>query len=178
MAGPAVLAQSADSLKYEAKQETEVVADTGHSVAKATWLSTALPGAGQMYNGKYWKLPIIYGGIGTCVYFAIENQREYRRYLDAFLSRLDSNTVGTDEFTNLYNERQLIELQNIYRDWRDLSLIIGGLVWALNVIDAHVDAHLYYYNVDENISMRVEPNLFYVNRFPAVGFRMQINLTP
>lgn len=169
-------AQQADSLSIEAKSET--VVDTGHSVSRATWLSTALPGAGQIYNKKYWKLPIVYGGIGTCIYFAVENQRLYRQYLDAFLIRVDGDSTTTDQFVNFYNERQLIELQNIYRDWRDLSLIIGGLVWALNIIDAHVDAHLYYYNVDEDLSLRVEPNLFYVNQFPAVGFRLELKFSP
>lgn len=152
--------------------------DTGHSVAKATWLSTALPGAGQIYNGNYWKPIIIYGGLGACTYFAIENQRLYRRYLDAFLLRVDSTNTTEDEFVGIYNERQLIELQNIYRDWRDLSIIIGGVVWALNVIDAHVDAHLHYYNVNEDLSLRIEPNMFYVNQLPALGFRMNINLNP
>jgi hypothetical protein len=145
-----------------------------HSVSRATWLSTAFPGAGQAYNGKYWKMPIIYGGIGACTYLAIDNHRFYKRYLDAFLMRVDS--TGTDEFFGIYTERQLIELQNIYRDWRDLSIIIGGLVWALNVIDAHVDAHLFYYNLSEDISFKFEPSYFQVGNLPAVGIGLKIKI--
>lgn len=147
-----------------------------HSVSKATWLSTALPGAGQVYNHAYWKVPIIYGGIGACVYLAVDNHRLYRRYLDAFFLKIDSNATETNIYVQAYSERELIELQNIYRDWRDLAIIIGAVVWALNVVDAHVDAHLYDYNMSDNLSLRAEPSLFYVNNFPAVGLRLKLNL--
>lgn len=147
-----------------------------HSVSKATWLSIALPGAGQFYNKAYWKMPIVYAGIGTCVYFAIDNHTRYRRYLDAFFLRIDSTDTTPDRYLGIYSERELVELQNIYRDWRDLSIIIGSLVWVLNVIDAHVDAHLYYYNVNDDLALKVEPNVFYVNSFPAVGLRLKLNL--
>lgn len=150
-----------------------------HSVSKATWLSTFLPGAGQAYNGKYWKMPIIYGGIGYCAYLAVENHQIYRRYLDAFLMRVDSS--GVDRYQGIYTERQLIELQNIYRDYRDLSIIIGAVIWALNIVDAHVDAHLYYYNVNDNLSFQLKPRMFQVggnNGLPAVGLGLKINLDP
>ncbi|MCR9153880.1 MAG: DUF5683 domain-containing protein [Bacteroidetes bacterium] len=150
-----------------------------HSVSRATWLSTLLPGAGQAYNGKYWKMPIIYGGIGYCGYLAYENHQLYRRYLDAFLMRVDSS--GVDQYQGIYTERQLIELQNIYRDYRDLSIIIGAVIWALNVVDAHVDAHLFYYNVNDNLSFRLQPSMFQVGGnygIPAVGLSFKINLDP
>lgn len=145
-----------------------------HSISRATWLSTALPGAGQAYNGKYWKMPIVWAGLGACGYFAVENHRFYRDFLDAFLLRVDSNATQTDAYVGIYNERQLIELQNIYRDWRDLSLIVGALVWALNVIDAHVDAHLYDYNVDDDLSLHWEPKYFQVQNTPVLGFKIDI----
>ncbi len=150
-----------------------------HSVSRATWLSTFVPGAGQAYNRKYWKMPIIYGGIGYCTYLAIDNHRLYRRYLDAFLMRVDS--TGTDQFQGIYTERQLIELQNIYRDYRDLSIIIGALIWALNVVDAHVDAHLFYYNVTEDLSFQLKPTVFQMGgmqNLPALGLRLKIDLDP
>tara|TARA_R110002050_G_scaffold83381_4_gene178205 strand:+ start:4711 stop:5283 length:573 start_codon:yes stop_codon:yes gene_type:complete len=147
-----------------------------HSVSKATWLSTALPGAGQYYNQAYWKMPIIYGGLGACIYMAIDNHRSYRSYLDAFFLRIDTNATEKDQYLNIYSERELIELQNIYRDWRDLAIIIGAVVWALNVVDAHVDAHLYDYNVNDDLSLRVEPNMFFVNNLPVVGLRLRLNL--
>lgn len=172
------------SLNLKAQEEVSInAADTSmvdstetHSVSKATWLSTAIPGAGQFYNGAYWKMPIIYGGLGACIYLAIDNHRIYRRYLDAFFLKIDSNATETNIYVQAYSERELIELQNIYRDWRDLAIIIGAVVWALNVVDAHVDAHLYDYNMSDNLSLRAEPSLFYVNNFPAVGLRLKLNL--
>lgn len=172
------------SLNLSAQEELKasaadtVLADSSevHSVSKATWLSTALPGAGQYYNESYWKMPILYAGLGACIYMAVDNHRAYRRYLNAFFIRIDSTATVTDRYVGIYSERELIELQNIYRDWRDLAIIIGALVWALNVVDAHVDAHLYDYNVNDDLTLKIEPNLFYVNNFPAVGLRLSLNL--
>lgn len=171
-----ILAQ--DDVLVSTSDTISAAADTSqlHTVRRATLLSTALPGAGQFYNGAYWKMPLVYGGLGACIYYAVDNHQRYRRYLDAFFLRIDSNATQSDQYVGIYSERELIELQNIYRDWRDLSIIIGALVWALNIIDAHVDAHLYYYNVSDDISYRIEPNLFYVNNLPAIGLRLKLTL--
>ncbi len=175
------LSAQRDSVNYEEVNRMPTDSSEMHSVRRATLLSTFLPGAGQAYNGKYWKMPIVYAGLGACGYFAVENHRLYRQYLDAFLMRIDS-TSGNDQFFNIYSERQLIELQNIYRDWRDLSIIIGAAVWALNIIDAHVDAHLYYYNVNEDLSFRLEPAVIPMggmyNGMQALGLGLKINLDP
>lgn len=175
------LSAQRDSVAYEKVREMPSDSNEIHSVSRATWLSTLLPGAGQAYNGKYWKMPIVYAGLGACGFYAIENHRLYRQYLDAFLMRIDS-TTGNDQYFNIYSERQLIELQNIYRDWRDLSLIIGAAVWALNVVDAHVDAHLYYYNVNEDLSFRLEPTVIPMggmySGMNAFGLGLKINLDP
>lgn len=175
------LSAQRDSVKYEEVNEIPTDSSEIHSVSRATWLSTLLPGAGQAYNEKYWKMPIVYAGLGACGYFAVENHRLYRQYLDAFLMRIDS-TTGNDPYYNIYSERQLIELQNIYRDWRDLSLIIGAAVWALNVVDAHVDAHLYYYNVNEDLTFRLEPTVIPMggmySGLNAFGLGLKINLDP
>ena len=167
-----------DDVLVSTIDSVSTAADTSqlHTVRRATLLSTAFPGAGQFYNGAYWKMPLVYGGIGACIYFAVDNHQRYRRYLDAFFIRIDSNSTQSDQYVGIYSERELIELQNIFRDWRDLSIIFGALVWALNIIDAHVDAHLYYYNVSDDISYKIEPNLFYVNNFPAIGLRLKLTL--
>jgi hypothetical protein len=170
--------QAQDNVIVNASDTSLAVVDSSqlHTVSRATWLSTALPGAGQFYNGAYWKMPLVYGGLGACIYFAVDNHQRYRRYLDAFFLRIDSTATQSDQYVGIYSERELIELQNIYRDWRDLSIILGAMVWALNIIDAHVDAHLYYYNVNDDISYRVEPNFFYVNNLPAIGFRLKVTV--
>lgn len=148
-----------------------------HSVSKATWLSAALPGAGQFYNEKYWKIPIVYAGLGAVTYFAVENNRQYQKFLSAFLTRVDGDSTTVDEFINIYPEAsQLIELQDLYRRWRDLSIIIGVAVYALNILDAHVDAHLYDYNVNQDLSLRLEPAVMRQNALYAVGFNLTLRL--
>lgn len=146
-----------------------------HSVSKATWLSAALPGAGQFYNEKYWKIPIIYAGLGAVTYFAVENNRQYQKFLSAFLTRVDGDSSTVDQFVDIYPETsQLIELQDLYRRWRDLSIIIGVAVYALNILDAHVDAHLYDFNVNQDLSFRLEPAVLRQNALYAVGFNFTI----
>lgn len=147
-----------------------------HSVKKATLLSAALPGAGQWYNKKYWKIPIIYGGLGACTYLAIDNHRQYKKYLEAFFDRTDGDSTTVDPYVGIYTDpAQLIELQDTYRRWRDLSIIIGVAVYALNILDAHVDAHLYYFNVSKNLSLRLEPATWRMHRGGAIGFNLQID---
>lgn len=144
-----------------------------HSVKKATWLAVALPGAGQLYNRQYWKAPIVWGGMGALGYLAWDNHRQHKIYLDAFFQRVDS--TQTDDFVGRFDERQLIELQNIYADWRDLSIILGAVLWGLSIIDAHVDAHLWYYDVSDDLSWRMQPEVFQVQNIPAfgLGFKLQ-----
>lgn len=131
------------------------------SPAKAAFYSAILPGLGQAYNKKYWKIPIVYGAIGTGVYFYITNNREYNRYRDAYKRRLAGFT--DDEFYKDANGNQLstprvttesLERgQKFFRKNKEISLLVTFGLYALNIIDANVDAHLLQYNVDENLSL-------------------------
>ncbi|MFH4967143.1 DUF5683 domain-containing protein [Gaetbulibacter sp. M240] len=131
------------------------------SPAKAAFYSAILPGLGQAYNKKYWKIPLVYGAIGTGVYFYINNTQEYNRYRDAYKSRLAG--FETDEFyfdaqgNKLTSPRVTTEGlqrgQKFYRRNRELSLLVLIGMYALNIIDANVDAHLLQFNVDENLSL-------------------------
>lgn len=146
-----------------------------HSVKRATLLSTAFPGLGQAYNKSYWKMPIVYGTMATTIYFAIDNHKEYKRYFDAFYVRIDKDATTTDEFEGIYNERQLIELQDLFRKYRDLNIILTGFAYALQIIDAHVDAHLFYYNVDDDLSLRWQPTLIQNPYYNSVGVSLKFN---
>jgi hypothetical protein len=128
-----------------------------HSPRKATILSTVLPGAGQIYNKKYWKAPVIYAGFAGLGYLVKFNNDRYQIYKDAFSARADENPETVDEFENVYSEQDLITLKNYYRRNRDLSIIGIGLIYVLNILDASVDAHLFYFNVSDNISMNIAP---------------------
>ena len=119
--------------------------------AKAAFFSAILPGLGQAYNKKYWKIPLVYGALGTSVYFYIDNNRKYHQYRNAYKSRLEGYT--TDDLAFLDNDR-LIAGQKFYQRNRDLSALVTLAFYALNIIDANVDAALIQFNVDENLSIR------------------------
>lgn len=128
-----------------------------HSPLKATLFSAVIPGAGQIYNKKYWKLPIVYGGLGTCIYFIDRNTRKYKVYRDGLIAEQDGDpaTVNTTGYTAF----QLDQLQDTYRSWRDLSWIICAGVYVLQILDANVDAHLFYFDVSKDLGFFVRPSL-------------------
>lgn len=131
------------------------------SPAKAAFYSAILPGLGQAYNKKYWKIPIVYGAIGTGVYFYISNNKQYNRFRDAYKSRLAGFTNdefyiasdGTQLATPTVTTEKLEDAQEFYRRNKEISLLVSLGLYALNIIDANVDAHLLQYNVDENLSL-------------------------
>lgn len=130
-----------------------------HSVKKATLLSAVLPGAGQIYNRKYWKAPIAWVGLGTCVYFIQDNTSEYQRYRSAYLAAVDGDPDTVSEFEGQFSPQQVLDVANTYRRWRDLSYVALGLVYLLNVIDANVDAHFVRFDVGPDLGLGVGPSL-------------------
>lgn len=136
--------------------------------AKAAFYSAILPGLGQAYNKKYWKIPLVYGAIGTSLYFYIDNNKKYNQYRDAYKRRLEG--FSDDNYTYLDNNR-LIAGQKFYQRNRDLSALVTLAFYALNIIDANVDAALLQFNVDENLSVRP---IIYPN---DVTFKTNVGLT-
>ncbi|MFB6258167.1 MAG: DUF5683 domain-containing protein [Flavobacteriales bacterium] len=128
---------------------------TQHSPRTATIRSAILPGLGQAYNDKYWKIPIIYGGLGASGYFIVRNSKRFRTFRSALIKRHDPNK--TDPYRGIYNVEQLRTLKETYRRWRDLSYISLVAVYVLQVLDANVDAHLYDFDVSDDLSLRLEP---------------------
>lgn len=126
-----------------------------HSVRKATILSTILPGAGQVYNRKYWKVPLVYAALGATAYYINYNNKNYKQYNDALIRRYDSDNTN-ELFTEISNDNLRI-LSDGYRRNRDLSFAAATIVYVLNIIDAHVDAHLYTFNVSDDLTLKVEP---------------------
>lgn len=147
-----------------------------HSPSKAAMLSSTFPGMGQVYNKKYWKVPIVYAAMGAAVYAIIWNQDQYKIYEQAFYSQID-NDQSNDQFAGVYDQRQLIELQNFYRQQRDLSIILGAVAYGLNVLDAYVDAHLFYYDVSDDLSLRWEPTIMNNQNLSALSFGFGVTLT-
>ena len=120
-------------------------------------MSAALPGLGQAYNKKYWKIPIIYAGFGTLGYFVKVNSDDYKIYKSAYKDRLDGDETTIDDYVGIYTDNDLATLKNYYRRNRDLALIGMGVFYILNIIDASVDAHLFYFNVSDDLSFMVQP---------------------
>lgn len=143
---------------------------------RAMWLALVLPGAGQIYNRKYWKLPIIYGGFVGCAYAMSWNNQMYHDYSQAYLDIMDDdpNTQSYNQFLHL--EAQ-IDASNIerykeifrkrkdrYRRWRDMSMFVMIGVYAFSVIDAYVDASLSEFDISDDLSLRVEPTVINNNQ--------------
>jgi hypothetical protein len=125
--------------------------------AKAAFYSAVLPGLGQAYNKKYWKIPLVYGAIGTSLYFYLDSNKNYHQVREAYKRRLEG--YNDDNYSFLDNDR-LISVQKSYQRNRDLSALFVVAFYALNIIDANVDAALLQFNVDENLSVRpiIYPN--------------------
>ncbi|WP_338359861.1 DUF5683 domain-containing protein [Yeosuana marina] len=121
------------------------------SPAKAAFYSAVLPGLGQAYNKKYWKIPLVYGALGTGIYFYVTNKKDYDRYRDAYKRRLAG--FSDDEFNGRVTLDGLQRAQKFYRKNKEVALLVTIGIYALNIIDANVDAHLLQYNVDENLTL-------------------------
>jgi len=130
-----------------------------HSPVKATWMSAALPGLGQYYNGKYWKIPIIYAGFSSLAYFVIQNRFEYDRYKEAYAisAEIDDPSQSDNVLVQNYSSSQLLSQREYYQSNLELSYILTSVFYLLQIVDATVDAQLYDYNMDDNLSFRVAP---------------------
>ena len=168
---------SADSLRTDFKEKGIVIEGSIEKKkvnplgpSKAAFYSAILPGLGQIYNKRYWKLPIVYGAIGTGVYAYVYNDDLYDRFRAAFKRRRAGFT--DDEFYDLngsgivagspdLSDEALQDAQERYQRDRDLALLITIGLYAFNIIDANVDAHLQQFNVDDDLSLDIKPYLEY-----------------
>ena len=121
--------------------------------AKAAFYSAVLPGLGQVYNKRYWKLPLIYGGIGASIYYYDLNNKNFKRYRNAYKRRLTGFT--DDEFQDvIFDNDRLIDGMNFYKQYRDQSMLFVIGTYFLNILDANIDAHLKQYNINQNLSLK------------------------
>lgn len=137
---------------------------------RALWLSLIIPGAGQVYNRKYWKIPIVYGGFLGCVYALSWNGQMYRDYSQAYLDIMD-NDPNTDSYLDMLpinyditgKEERFKEIfknkKNFYRKYRDLSIFCMVGVYLLSVVDAYVDAELSSFDISKDLGLKIEPTI-------------------
>lgn len=157
---------------------------------RALWLAMVIPGGGQIYNRKYWKLPIFYGGMMGCIYAMTWNNMMYKDYSQAYLDIMDSDptTESYNKFLHLgtkidsSNEERYKKIfksrKDKYRRWRDLSVFCLIGVYALSVIDAYVDAELSEFDISNDLSLKIEPAVINNSNSldnSAIGLQCSIN---
>lgn len=155
------------------------------AVKKATTLACICPGAGQIYNKSYWKVPFVIGGFATLGYCIDWNNRGFQRFKKAYslLADYEQHPENypdgpTDEFRGRYSANFIKNLRNNYRRNRDLCIILTGGLYILQIVDAHVDAHLRDYDISDDLSMNIEPMVDYAfvptegNHRPVIGFNI------
>lgn len=177
---PSEFSESSDTLIYNKVDSATVLppkkmkrdwATWAPNPKRAMWLAIVLPGAGQIYNRKYWKLPIVYGGFLGCIYAWRWNNQMYRDYSQAYMDIMDDdpNTASYNQFLHLgmqITDENKSRYQNLfkrrkdyYRKYRDLSIFCMIGVYALSVIDAYVDASLSQFDISKDLSLRIEPSV-------------------
>jgi hypothetical protein len=164
-----------DTLKNVQSIKKEVAQDFSQwrpDPKRALWLALVIPGGGQIYNRKYWKLPLVYGGFIGCLYAMNWNNNMYKDYSQAYLdiSDNDPNTQSYNQFLHLgakittdsdiQRYKDLFKKRkDLYRRWRDLSFFVLVGVYALSVIDAYVDAELSVFDISKDLSLKVKPTI-------------------
>ena len=184
--------EAQDSLKVQS--EVSAAADTSkqkiHSPLFAGLASAVIPGGGQIYNHKYWKVPIVYAALGTAAYFAYYNADVYFTVHDNLNSRVSGDSVPQPQYLilnnifskttidlNNYSYDDLIQVQDDYRRYFTLSIIAGTVIYVLNILDAVVDAHLFYFDVSDELAMNIRPQLLTASNYrPVPGFSVSLNL--
>ena len=163
-----------DTLNQPIKAETIITANAKdnvkvpkarkpHSAKKATIMSACLPGLGQIYNGRWWKVPIVYAGLGGLGYMAYNNYYEYNSYLNAYKYVSDPQSIENplteyeQQLAQRYQASQLQTYKESYRHDFELYTIILVAWYGVNIIDACVDGHLYTYDISDDLSFNIDP---------------------
>ena len=154
------------------------VREKEHSPTRATLMSTFLPGLGQLYNKKYWKIPVIYAGFAIMGYFIIFNANEYATFKYAYIESSNGTTNGNySNLVNKYTPAELLSSREYYRRNLEISCLITLVWYGLNILDATVDAHLYTFNISDKLTMKVEPDMQLTgfNYKPAAGVKLSLH---
>ena len=153
-----------DGTKLDSSGKNVLALDTAlskkHDPKVAIFRSAVLPGWGQVYNKKYWKLPLVYGALGTAAGFFLFNIKTYNELRQAVIYKSDNipeNDLLIPSEFRTYRVETLQSLRNIYRQYIDYSVLAFILAWGLNVVDAAVDAHLQAFDVSSDLSLKIKP---------------------
>ena len=144
--------QNSDGKLMITRDSTKINAINPLAPAKAAFYSAIVPGLGQAYNKKYWKIPLVYAALGTAVYSYLFNAKKYNEVRDAYKRRLEG--YNDDQFSYLTDKERLVTAQKFYQRNRDLSTFFIVGIYIINIIDANVDAHLAQFNVNNKLSLK------------------------
>jgi len=158
--------QNTDSIRLEKRERYR----QNHKPALASVLSMVVPGAGQIYNRKYWKAPIVWAGLGVSIYFVADNQIQFIRFRDAYRNRI--NEIPQPEFDG-YSATALKAERDLFQRNRDFAAVLGLVGYVLNVVDATVDGHLFHFDVSDDLSFQWQPSA----PAPLQGFQPGLTLT-
>ena len=178
---------TADTIVKEEKPAKKAKEKKPHSPTKASIMSACLPGLGQIYNGKWWKVPIVYAGLGGLGYLVYSNYYEYRSYLHAYEFKTGDLPEGVTlnqhetELANKYADSQLQTYKESYRRDFEFYGILTVAWYGLNILDACVDGHLYSYDISDDLSLSVDPCLrsaeppIKMPQYAQVGLSFKLN---
>jgi len=157
----------------EAVETFEMITE-GHDPNKAAWYSAAIPGLGQVYNKKYWKIPLVWAGVAGFTYLIDWNNDQYQFFSRNLLYERNGNQPGFENETRL-DAATLKNGRDQYRRSRDMMIIFSVLFYMLNIVDAHVDAHLIEFDVNQDLSVQINPSLEYMpNNSVSTGLTLSI----
>ncbi len=171
--GQKVITDSTAVFEGEKKTVKQEDVELEHSPKKATILSAIFPGAGQIYNKKYWKLPIIWGGIGVSLYLSQDNKNEYQFWKDQYIKRLDPNQE--DDYPQA-SDASLENQMTTYRKWMETSYVVAGAFYILQILDANVDAQLMTFDVSDDLSLNVRPDAYMNQRIQKPTYGLTLTL--
>lgn len=140
---------------------------------RAGLYSAIFPGLGQLYNRQYWKVPVVYAIMGVAGYFIVTNQSKYQEYRKAYIGRLTGDLSNETQNTLFYSADQLNTLQDGYKRYLDITVLVTGIAYTLQILDAVVFAHLKNFDVSRDISLHMAP-LALPNGSPSMGFVFNI----
>ena len=142
---------------------------------RATLWSTFVPGAGQIYNGKFWKAGVVYAGAFGLGYMYLSNTDSMQAYQDAYIARMDTSAATVDTRYPYLTDASVKSFRDYHRRLRDISILGFVGLYALQIIDANVDAHLYEFKVNQDLSLRAQPEIFPNASGPdRFGFRLRL----
>lgn len=179
-------AKNSKGMKISSSKPIETVATTDSIMRKkhnptVAGVLSIIPGCGQIYNKKYWKLPIVYGALGISSYFVYDFAHQMVQYKNEFINRRDGHIDKLNPDFSIYTDENILAMRSLYRRRMEITVAVTAILYILNIVDAIVDAHLYFFDISDDLSLRVtpqiEPNSYAASQYNKNSFNYGVNLT-